>query len=378
MAALASTPPAALPGPAVNQQSQQIVLPFRRATVERASTLPSESGSILATTQPIERTIEGTGFLYAIRLQLLAVAAANAATVVFAEDGPWNALASIVLRDVNGEVVNVPNGWYLYLANLIQRNYANRWLDQSTLSSITAGAGANGGSFTQWFDVAVGCNRRDLLGVLGNQDRSQKYSLRTDINPGSVVYTTPPTTLPTYTLNKFYESYSVPMPSGPNGVKQQVLPDGYGTIHFTTVTTSDATPLGGSTVNHYLRRIGNTVRFIALIFRSNSLRATADAAANQPTQITFKVGDDTIFVETYAYRRALMYERFGFDLPAGVLVYDTMHDFDNCAGFELGDDYYHTQALVNAQFQVAYPAGFASTGNSLTILTDDLIYANPA
>jgi hypothetical protein len=375
--AVAATPPAALPGPAVNQTSQSIVLPFRRATVERASTLPSESGTYTAATQPIERTIEGTGFLYCIRLQMIATTSANAATVVFAEDAPWNALASIVLRDVNGEVVNTPNGWYLYLANLLQRNYANRWLDQSTISSLVTGVGAGvGGSFTQWFDVAVGCNRRDLLGVLGNQDRSQKYSLRTDIAPSTVVYTTPPTSQPTFTLNKFYESYSVPMPQGPNGVKQQVLPDGYGTIHFTTVTTSDATPLGGSTVNHYLRRIGNTVRFIALIFRSNSLRASADT--NQPTQITFKVGDDTIFVETYAYRRSLMYERYGFDLPVGCLVYDTMHDFDNTAGFELGDDYYHTQALVNAQFQVAYPAGFAATGNSLTILTDDLIYANPA
>jgi len=379
MAAVASTPPAALPGPALTQQGPSIVLPFRRATVERASTLPSETGSITAATQPIERTIEGTGFLYAIRLQLVATAAANVATVVFTEDAPWNALGSIVLRDVNGEVVNVPNGWYLYLANLIQKNYSNRWLDQSTLSFTTAGAAAGlGGSFSQWFEVLVGTNRRDLLGVLGNQDRSQKYSLRTDINPGSVVYTTPPTTLPPFVLNKFYESYSVPMPSGPNGVKQQVLPDGYGTIHFTTVTTSDAVPLGGSTVNHYLRRIGNTVRFIALVFRSNSLRATADAAANQPTQITFKVGDDTVFVETYAYRRSLMYERFGFDMPAGVLVYDCIHDFDNGAGFELGDDYYHTQALVNAQFQVAYPSGYGSTGNSLTILTDDLIYANPA
>src|SRR5579859_2008175 len=193
MVGVASTPPVALPGPAVNQQSQQIVLPFRRATVERASTLPSESGSILATTQPIERTIEGTGFLYAIRLQLIATAAANAATVVFAEDGPWNALGSIVLRDVNGEVVNVPNGWYLYLANLLQRNYSNRWLDQSTISSSTAGTVAAGGSFTQWFSVAVGCNRRDLLGVLGNQDRSQKYSLRTDIAPSTVVYSSAPT-----------------------------------------------------------------------------------------------------------------------------------------------------------------------------------------
>lgn len=371
---MTATPPVVMQGPQVTAQ-QQARVPWRRATVERSNILPSEQGSLTAAYQPIERTIEGTGFLYKVRLRLVATTSGNAATVAFAEDAPFNALGLMTLRDPNGELVNVPNGWYQYVANLAQRNYSNRWLDQSTLSSIVTGGGATGGSFTQFFDFAVGINRRNLLGVVGNQDRAIKYTLRTDINASSSVYTTPPTTLPTYVLEKYYESYSVPLPVGPNGVQQQVLPPGYGTLHFTTVTTSDAAPSGGSTTNHYLRRIGNTIRFIILVFRSNGSRATAEA--NAPSLITFKAGDDTIFTETWAYRKALMYERYGFDWPAGCLVYDTMHDFDNTAGFEIGDDYYHTQALVNAQFQVAYPAGFGSTNNSLTIVTDDLVYAAP-
>jgi hypothetical protein len=365
-------------GPQVTGQQAPRV-PWRRAVVERSNILPSEMGSIAATYQPIERTIEGTGFLHKIRLRLVATTAANAATVAFAEDAPWSALGLMTIRDPNGELINVPNGWYAYIANLAQRNYSNRWLDQSTVSSIVTGVGAGlGGSFTQWFDFAIGINRRNLLGIVGNQDRAIKYTLRTDINASSAIYATAPTTLPTYVLEKYYESYSVPLPVGPNGVQQQVLPPGYGTLHFTTVTTSDASPVGGSTVNHYLRRIGNTIRFIILVFRSGAgttPRATAEA--NAPTLVTFKVGDDTIFTETYAYRKSLMYERYGFDWPAGCLVYDTMHDFDNSSGFEVGDDYYHTQALVNAQFQVAYPAGFGASGNSLTIVTDDLVYAAP-
>jgi hypothetical protein len=364
-------------GPQVTGQQAPRV-PWRRAVVERSNILPSEQGSITAGYQPIERTIEGTGFLYKVRLRMVATAAANAATVAFAEDGPWSALGLVTLRDPNGELINTPNGFYTYLANLAQRNYANRWLDQSTISSLVTGAVATGGSFTQFFDLAVGINRRNLLGVVGNQDRAIKYTLRTDINASAAIYATPPTTLPTYVLEKYYESYSVPLPVGPNGVQQQVLPPGYGTLHFTTVTTSDAAPSGGSTVNHYLRRIGNTIRYIILVFRSGggaTPRATAEA--NSPTLVTFKAGDDTIFTETWAYRKALMYERYGFDWPSGVLVYDTMHDFDNTAGFEVGDDYYHTQALVNAQFQVAYPAGYGSVSNSLTIITDDLVYAAP-
>lgn len=379
MPAATATPPVMMQGPAVSGGpggGQNPLIPFRRATVERSTVLPGESVALGAAYTSLERTIEGTGYLYSVRLGIQAVTSGNAATVAFQEDAPWNALGLITLRDPNGELVNVPNGWYLYIANLAQKNYANRWLDQSTQSVLTTGSGGTGGSFTQYLDVLVGTNRRDLTGIVGNQDRSVKYTLRTDVNPSTLIYSTAPTALPTLIVNKWLETYSVPLPIGPNGVQQQVLPDGYGTLHFTTVTTSDATPLGGSTVNHYLRRIGNTIRFIILVFRSNSLRATAET--NAPTLLTFKVGDDTLFTETWQNRKTKMYERYGFDFPSGVLVYDALHDFSSDAGFELGDDYLHTQALVNAQFQVTYPAGYGATGNSLVFLTDDLVYNPPS
>jgi len=366
----------AVTGPGAGGGQAQPMIPFRRATVERSTVLPGESVALGAAYTSIERTVEGTGFLYAIRIGLQAITSGNAATVAFQEDAPWNALGLITLRDPNGELVNLPNGFYGYLANLGQKNYANRWLDQSTQSVQTTGAGATGGSFTQFIDVLVGTNRRDLTGIVGNQDRSVKYTLRTDVNPSSLIYSTAPTALPTLQVNKWMETYSVPLPVGPNGVQQQVLPDGYGTLHFTTVTTSDSAPLGGSTSNHYLRRIGNTIRFIILVFRSNNSRATAEA--NAPTLITLKLGDDVLFTETYANRKTKMYERYGFDWPNGVLIYDELHDFSSDAGFELGDDYLHTQALVNAQFQITYPAGFGSTGNSLVFLTDDLVYNPPS
>src|SRR5215472_13393284 len=201
MPAGTATPPVMMQGPAVTgpgaSNGKAPLIPFRRATVERATILPGESQLLGAAYSSIERTVEGTGFLYNIRLQIQAIAAGNAATVVFAEDAPWNALGLITLRDPNGELINVPNGFYLYLANLAQKNYANRWLDQSTQSVITTGSGATGGSFTQLFDVVVGTNRRHITVSVANQHRTANYTLRTDINPSSLIYSTPPTTLPT-------------------------------------------------------------------------------------------------------------------------------------------------------------------------------------
>ena len=359
-------------------------IPFRVATSERVGILPAENGvTMLAQEIPIQRTIEGSGYVYGILLRVVCTTTANAAATAYFEDAPWSALSSIVFEDVNAQLVNV-TGYDLYLANLINRAYAVRFQDQSTNTNLfqqVSGAGGTGGSFTFPVRVPVGTNRRDLRGILGNQDRAQKYLLRTNIASGGAsatgpIYTTGPTTLGSVTIEKYYENYAVPLPQSPTGAAQEIVPPDFGTIHFLTATLGDAPPLGGSQVNHYLRRIGNTVRWIAVVLRSNNTRANAET--NFPTNIQFKVGEDTIFNESWNYRKALMYERFGFDLPNGVVVYDALHDFSAAAGFELGDDYYHTQALVNAQLIITYPSGFGSTANSIRFITDDLQFVEPS
>lgn len=379
MRANTAVPPVIMQGPAVKGQSQQVV-PFRRATVERVLTLPSFTGSLTAAYQPVLYTVDGTGYVYRIRMNAIATTGANSANVAYNEDGPWNVLGLITFQDPNGQLVNVPSGWYLYLSELINKQYVARAADQSSFSNTgTAGTGANGGAFNLNFEIPIGLNRRNLKGILGNQDRAIKYTLETDVNAQSVIYSTAPTGgNPGFTLNRYYEYYSVPLGQGPQGAAQQSIPSDYGTLHFTTVTLNSSNPAGGSTVNHMLVRVGNTMRAMALVFRLNGSRATVETAANNPTQLTFKGGDDTLFVETWWYRKIEMYKRFGFDFPNGILIYEAMHDFDGQGvGGEVGDDYWHTQALVNGQFQIAYPSGFGSTNNTLNILTDDLVYASP-
>ncbi len=365
--------PAAAPiqQPDINPESAD-PLRFRNATIERTEELTAESETITAALQRIDRTIEGSGFVYGVNLQVDAIAAGNSAVVAYNEDAPWNILDSVVYRDVNGELINL-TGFELFLVNLAMRQYANRFIDQSTdaaLYQLLTGNGATGGSFRFFLRVPLGINRRDLLGVVGNQDRAQKYSLRTDIAPDSLVYSTNPTVLPPITIRKFYENYAVPLPQTAQGLAQEVVPPDFGTLHYLTSTLSEAAPLGGSTVTHYIKRLGNTMRAMILIFRENGSRANAQA--NPPTNIQFKVGENVIYSESYEYRRMRMHEHYGFDFPDGVLIYEFMHDFGPFAGFEMGDDYMHTQALVNAALRITYPAGMGSTGNSLAIVTDDL------
>lgn len=381
----------AIAPPGGNRAEKRI--PFRRATTFRTTKVVSSSGTNVGTpTNSFDVVIEGSGFIYAIDVQFQVTTSANAAAVAYGEDAPWSSFGAIVFRDVNGELVNL-TGFNLRVANLYGawRTTPSEWdnftsppvtanvlTKDASVAQLVSGAGATGGSYNFHLYVPVGLNRRSLWGLLGNQDRAQKYSLRTDTNSAAAtasgplsIYTTAPTTQGTFALTRMYENYAVPAPSDANGNQQQQIPDKFGIVNFVTQSVNPSVPTGGATVNHYLARLGNTIRFMSLVLRSNGTRAAAET--NAPTQIQFNLGDTPIFVETPAYRRMLMYERYGFDAPQGVYNYDAMTDFFALAGYELGDDYFWTSGLVNAQFAVAYPAGFGSAANSLTIVTGDML-----
>lgn len=345
-------------------------------TIERTNILSSDTVTMVTTSVPIEDTIQGSGYVYSINLDVNAPASGNSASVAYAEDAPFNSISSLIFEDVNGQLINV-DGYSMFLANLAERGYAYRYLDQGEYYNAgTTGTGSTGGTFRFQLDVPIGLNRRSLTGIVGNQSQAQKYGLRNDLNASGQIYTTPPTTLPVVTISKVYENYSVPQGVTSRGVPQAEFPDDYGTLHYITKSVNASVPIGGGTVNHYLSRIGKTIRFMILVFRANGSRSTANT--NAPTQIQLTIGDVMQFNETYLYRRNLMYKRYGFTFPNGVLVYDAIHDFDSGAGDEIGDDYWHTQAVTQAQFQITYPSGFGSTNNSLTVITDDLDYVNPA
>ena len=359
--------------PAAPTKPAQQQIPFRIATTERTEILQTEAGTISAVEQVFDRTLEGTGYVFGIMLHMVCTTAGNAAAVTFVEDGPWSALSSIIYRDPTGEAVNLP-GFSLYVANWAMRNYSNTPLDSNQIDasaanefySATTGAGATGGSFTTNLRVPIAINRRNLLGLLGNQDRGVKYQLRTNVNSSANIYGVAPTAAGAFTIEKIYESYTVPAPVGAYG-PQQFIPDGFGTIHFLTQNVSEAVPAASATLNHYLRRIGNMWRWVGLIIRGNT-RALGQA---NTTRLQMKIGDTDFYNEPYWYRRAVMYDRYGTRPPAGVLIYDFIHDFLPFAGGELGDDWVNTKDVNTAQFIITYGAGIVA-GSTLTFLTDDL------
>jgi len=366
---MSQSPTAPIPAVDTSPSSGQALVPFRIATRERSEIDYTFNGTITTAQQQVINAVGGSGYLYGMYLRALATATGNAATVAFAEDAPYSAYQLVQCGDPTGPFCDL-QGYNLKLANQYDANYANNWLSSSALTFSTAGAVGGGGSFQCMMRVPAGLNRRTLLGILGNQDRSQRYQLRTDIAPSTNIYSTAPTTLPPIELDRINENYSVPPLQGLAG-QNEIVPSGYGTVQFHTQSIAETAPIGNSLVNHLIDRIGNTVRYWALVFRVNGSRASAETAMAGAT-INLRIGDTNYFNEPYWYRKAQMYEHFGFDSDNGVLVYDSLHDFAPHAGNEIGEDWYNTQAISRAQFQIQYPSAIGNTNNSLYIITSDL------
>jgi len=383
----AATPNVAVGGPVtqVQENNPGRSIPFRRSTTFRIAQLQTTAQLMTAGTQQVDVVIEGSGYVYGIDLHIFATTAGNALATAFFEDGPWSAVDTLVFRDVNGELVNL-TGYHQRLLNLYAgyqkfleapvRNETPPSQDTANIFNLVTGAGATGGSYRFHLWVPVGLNKRDLRAILGNQDRAQKYSLRTDIASGTgaaggPLYVTAPTTLPTHTIERYYYNYAVPARANASGAAQSQFPDDFGILHYSTQSINASAPQGGATVNHFLARLGNTIRVLVLELKSNGTRALAEASA--PTRIQLNIGDTPLFVETPATRRGEMFKRYGFDAPNGVYVYDFITDIIGIAGDELGVDYLYTNGLVNAQFQITYPAGFGAAANTMTVLTDDLV-----
>jgi hypothetical protein len=363
-------------------------LSWRRAIgPPRTRVSTQDTGTLGAGQTPITGTLPGTGYLWFLDLTLTITSTGNASanSVALAEDAPFNAFASIVFDDGAAPFVNVP-GFSLALLNL----YGGFGLRDFRVSADTnvynpllagTGAGAGSGSFTLRLPFAI--NDRDGIGAMGNQDRQTKYNYRDDIAAETIIYTTSPTNPPLFSVARTYGYVPVPGALSADRRPQQVVPPWYGVIHYLNSTLSDSPPVPSATVNHYLHNLNNALRVAILELRAGTgttPRSTAES--NLPTNIVFYAGADPVFSESAAERRWLMYHRYGFDVNAvaqgnfkGCLVYDAIRDFNQSAGYELGNEYIYLGDLSEAQFQIVYPAGFTA-GGTLRFDTSTLAIPN--
>lgn len=383
-----TTSPTAIPGLSAPNAAMappgQTALPWRRAVGPvRTKVSVQDTGTVAASQTAVTDVLPGTGYMVWLdQVMTIAVAGtgnASGTTVALAEDAPWNAFASNVLDDGAAPFVNVP-GFDLRMVNLyggfgLQNTVASA--DTNVYNALVTGTGTAAGTGNFVLRMPFAINDRDLIGVLGNQDRQTKYNLRSDVAASGTIYSTAPSVLPTYTISRTYGYVPVPGALSADRRPQEVVPPHYGVIHYINSVQSDAAPSPSSTVNHYLHNLNNALRLIILVFRAGTgTTPRALAELNMPTKITFYAGSDPVFSESAQERRIIMYHRYNIDVTTannnkGVLVYDAIRDFAQFPGFELGDEYIYLGDLSEAQFEITYPSGFTA-GGSLRFITSTL------
>lgn len=408
--------PAPVGGPATPQSpvsggnyGGQGAVPFRRATIGRNQLIGVENyvlnttGTLAAAIQTASiPTIQGQGYFEKLEMDCNATNSVNnaATAVVFQEDAPWNAIANLILGDINAPIIYNVNGYYTFLANF----FGGLWRNDPMASwdpyvwNAVIGNTTTGGAFRFRLLLSLVSGLRDLIGLSGNQDAGQKFDLSYSVSAGSTIYSTGSASATTnLAVTRTYWSRAVPNAVNNRGLPNAQFPNTFGALHFTLQARSEATPAPSSTIQHYVRRLGTTMRAMILVFRSNALRSTAEAAA--PTAINFYAGDQPLFREDYATRRCEMYRRYPFNdshivnvagtlgqqsplggVPSatllgagfnGVLCYDRISDFDAAAGEETGNDWLWAEQLNQMRFDITYPSGWTAASSSLDIVTQD-------
>lgn len=270
---------AAAPAPTASSggNAQNVVAaPFMRGTRKQSTNVTTILTPQLSAVQvPLANLqIRPSGFLARLKVIIAATTSANAATVAFQADAPWNILQNISLSSPGGDPLFSPiDGFGLFECDKLG-SFASGYIDPLTFPSYSrvVGAGGTGGSFNIELDIPIEVDSRDAFGVLQNMDASQQFTVTLILNSSAQIYSTAPTTLPTVTITVTMEYYSEP---ASNGGAQAITPYGNGSLSLIQSQTVAVTP--GSVGRIQCVNVGTVIRGVIFILRTSAgVRTEAD------------------------------------------------------------------------------------------------------
>ena len=306
MAAPASTgigAPGTAPAPANLGRSPMAAQPNAAPT-----SIPFTRASTLATMRDATRTytagqqdqvqLQTNAFLENVILDVVLITAANAATVAFAADSPWQVIQQIKLDDPAGQSIIAPiTGYQLYLLNKYLPDVECNFDPKRDPNYF----GATGGSFSFRLILPVEHRRRDALGALNNSAANQRYLITLNIIPAfASLYSTPPTTNATTIAVQFYQQYWTSPPAqittSAGSTATQQTPAGLGTVGFVRFERHNEVS-GGGTPQIQLNNVGDYISSIIFVLRDTAgardLNAGPQSAtnANWPLEFDWWVND---------------------------------------------------------------------------------------
>lgn len=218
------------------------------------------------------------GFLANLWMLVTCITAGNSAAVAFADDAPFNCMSRVEFRDVGSQPqVGVIDGYQLYVTNKYGGYVFQGDPKAGSVYSVTAGAGATGGSFTFILFVPVMMVRRDAFGELENTSASATFSMDASLAPTVNVYDTAPTVAGTVRLRYLLEGHQDPDDTDINGMAVAQAPPASQTTQYWESSPIDIA-LGG--FSRTIRNFNGLLRTLVFIPRgaADTNRSTGETA----------------------------------------------------------------------------------------------------
>lgn len=361
---LAARPAAVQAAPAKAAAAPVPTVPFMRAARDK-SRLAFQLGPLAvgANQTPLQQQqIPAAGYLRQLRITIDAVTTANAATVAFQPDAPFNVLQNISLTSAgNDTLISTIDGFALAMENKYGA-YGTGLSDPCADPNyaLVSGSGATGGSFHFEVVIPFEIDTRDAFGAVVNQAANQTYLLSSTLNSLSQIYATAPTTAPQVTITCVEEYYSQPAESTPAGVAQATEPLGLGSLSLIQSQTPPNVSAGSlQRIGHV--NVGNVVRHVIYILRDASGVRTE---AGWPAITNFYVNTDLFFYKTKAQWRAQHAREY--KLTGGISATPALNKLDN--GVYILTDFMNSGAAGGAKVDcTANRNKFLVTGSSTAL-----------
>jgi hypothetical protein len=336
--------------------------------------------TIAAWTAPIQAPLwnaSPTGWLRGLWLDFTVTIAGNAATPVYAADGPFCAVQKITIYDLGGEVVLQLLGYEWMIMNKFGGYFELGDPRADLTFAVTTGSGASAGSSHFCLYLPFEAVARDSLGVVQNESKPG-WKIELWMDSAANAFSTTPTGTGTASVRVrgYIESYTEPASSAPGGRPFAQTPPLPGTLQY---WKSESQSLPGSSTKYDLSNgIGFPIRNIIYYVRdaSNATRATADA--NWPDPSTLLIGNVNFFTRGKNLWITKMSKAYSFGASGGAApAADTAQgrengvfpvwftqDFTGLPGSELRFKYLDTQ--VNSLVRFTGQFGGATTFFALT------------
>lgn len=257
------------------------VVSFRRASGEGRYTFEVQSGLTLTTTGqdlgPID--IKAYDYMRSILLMVETTAPGAGTAVAYAADGPFNALTYVRVKQPNGQTMySVSSG--AHAAYIHKYSFSRAEVDPRAYNNFQA-VGGTTPSFRFYIRIPFELDLRDALGALPNKDAAAPFTLELGLNTLANVFSTVPTTSPTFKITPVLEAYDQP-PTSLDGKGVLTTPPNMNTLQ--RWTEQNATMVSGQ-FDAKVKKLGNYVRELIFISKNSSQARIVTNGWADPVQV---------------------------------------------------------------------------------------------